>query len=430
MNRLAILAISCAMASTAAVAQVQETSSWRFGFTGGAHASKMYISDINKDLFPTNKAIFSGMGSVYFQKSFGREMNFAIRPEIAILSRGGKITDIMRNKLNYYQDNGYSDIIYKVKANYVDLRLPLMYRFGTTRSHIRPYIYIAPIFGLSTGGKLTRELQKGADGSDQLNIDATKANLNPVYFSGAFGLGFDWLFNVGNHVCTLGLEAMYEHGFTNTFGNDATAENRLPISMDPTNLVTMSDRRFSGVELKLTLGIPFSIFGSTTKKTITDTDDDGPEIEEAFFDDDLESESSVGDRDCLSLDEIMQLMADGQSVYGKVICDIDGAVEFNSSDSSILPESYGYLDRVAEVLIRTNAPVKVIGHTDSTGSDELNMNLSRERAISVVNYLKGKGVSASKISYDYFGESRPIDTNATPEGRRHNRRVEFELLKD
>lgn len=427
MNKLSIFTLSCALTGLAATAQVQETSSWRFGFTGGIHASKMYISDINKDLFPTNKAISSGIGSVYVQKSFGQEMNFAIRPEVAILSRGGKITDIMRNKLNYYKDNGYNDIIYKVKANYVDLRLPLMYRFGTTQSSLRPYAYIAPILGFTTGGKLSRDICTVDYGCDQYSIGVSKANMNSVYFSGALGLGFDWLFNVGEHVLSLGLEAMYEHGFTDTFGKDASAENKLPISMDPNNMVTMSDRRFSGVELKLTLGIPFSVFGGLSNRQKSEPTNDEPEIESAFFDDGLEEESTG---DCLSLNEIVELMAKGESVYGKVICDIDGAVEFNSSDSSILPESYGYLDRIAEILIRTNAPVKVMGHTDSTGGDELNMNLSRDRAISVVNYLKSKGVSASKISYDYFGESRPIDTNATPEGRRHNRRVEFELLKD
>lgn len=427
MKKLVFLTIYAVLAAFAAMAQVQETSSWRFGFTGGIHASKMYISDINKDLFPTNKSISSGIGSVYVQKSFGQEMNFAIRPEIAILSRGGKITDIMRNKLNYYHDNSYKDIIYKVKANYVDLRLPLIYRFGTIQSSIRPYVYIAPIFGVVTGGKLTRELY--ADnylGDSEYSIGVAKSNMNPVYFSGALGLGLDWLFNVGGHVCTLGLEAMYEHGFTNTFGNDADAENKVPISADPSNLVILGNRRFSGVELKLILGIPFSVFGS--KRQATESADDEPEIDSAFFDDSLETEESIGD--CLSLNEIIELMAKGEPVYGKIICDIDGAVEFNSSDSSILPESYGYLDRIAEILIRTNSPVKVMGHTDSTGSDELNMNLSRDRALSVVNYLKNKGVPASKISYDYFGESRPIDTNATPEGRRHNRRVEFELLKD
>lgn len=62
------LYILCAilMLAQSAFAQVKETSSWRFGFTGGVHASELRISDLNKDLYPTHKALFSGI-PVYFQ---------------------------------------------------------------------------------------------------------------------------------------------------------------------------------------------------------------------------------------------------------------------------------------------------------------------------------------------------------------------------
>ena len=73
--------------------------------------------------------------------------------------------------------------------------------------------------------------------------------------------------------------------------------------------------------------------------------------------------------------------------------------------------------------------VEIKGHTDDRGSDEFNMMLSKDRALSVLNYLIKKGVSQDKISYSYYGERLPLTTNSTPEGRQQNRRVEFELIK-
>jgi OOP family OmpA-OmpF porin len=73
--------------------------------------------------------------------------------------------------------------------------------------------------------------------------------------------------------------------------------------------------------------------------------------------------------------------------------------------------------------------IKIVGHTDNVGSDASNLELSKKRAIAVSNYLVTKGVDASKITTDGKGESMPIATNDTPEGRDKNRRVEFTILK-
>ena len=81
------------------------------------------------------------------------------------------------------------------------------------------------------------------------------------------------------------------------------------------------------------------------------------------------------------------------------------------------------------MLIETGLRVEIKGHTDSVGTDESNMQLSKDRAIAVQTYLVQQGVDPKKITYSYYGESRPMDTNNTPEGRLRNRRVEFELLK-
>ena len=123
------------------------------------------------------------------------------------------------------------------------------------------------------------------------------------------------------------------------------------------------------------------------------------------------------------------MMSRGESVSGKTICAIDDAVNFDFGKSNIKSESYSYLNTLAETLIRTNSKIKIKGHTDNRGTEEFNMNLSRERAISVMQYLVQRGVSPDKLSYEAYGMSKPLTENDTDEGRRLNRRVEFEILK-
>jgi OOP family OmpA-OmpF porin len=132
--------------------------------------------------------------------------------------------------------------------------------------------------------------------------------------------------------------------------------------------------------------------------------------------------------DCYTLQEIQQLIAEGKSVVGKTICAID-AINFDTAKSIIKDESKSYLNQLADVLIETGLRVEIKGHTDNVGTDESNMQLSKERALSVKAYLEQRGVESSKITYSYYGESRPMNTNDTAEGRLRNRRVEFELLK-
>ena len=73
------------------------------------------------------------------------------------------------------------------------------------------------------------------------------------------------------------------------------------------------------------------------------------------------------------------------------------------------------------------AMVKIVGHTDSVGSDAFNQKLSEQRAASVVSFLLGQGVAADKLSSEGRGESEPVDSNDTDAGRAKNRRVEIHL---
>ena len=71
--------------------------------------------------------------------------------------------------------------------------------------------------------------------------------------------------------------------------------------------------------------------------------------------------------------------------------------------------------------------IQITGHTDSTGSDAHNLDLSKRRAASVGSYLRSQGVNQMRIITEGFGEQYPIADNATPEGRAQNRRVELRL---
>ncbi|MEQ8472365.1 MAG: OmpA family protein [Marinoscillum sp.] len=102
---------------------------------------------------------------------------------------------------------------------------------------------------------------------------------------------------------------------------------------------------------------------------------------------------------------------------------------FETGSASLKKESFEELNRLIEFL-NNNASVKIQinGHTDNVGSKESNLVLSRERALSVLNYLQQGGINAERISSDGYGETKPVDTNATDLGKAQNRRVEFQIL--
>lgn len=103
-------------------------------------------------------------------------------------------------------------------------------------------------------------------------------------------------------------------------------------------------------------------------------------------------------------------------------------LEFDFGKSTIRAKSFPSLDRVAALLIEKNFSLKLAGHTDNVGSNDANLNLSKNRAESVKTYLVGKGANASRIEATGYGETQPIATNKTAAGRQKNRRVEFTIF--
>jgi outer membrane protein OmpA-like peptidoglycan-associated protein len=105
-----------------------------------------------------------------------------------------------------------------------------------------------------------------------------------------------------------------------------------------------------------------------------------------------------------------------------------GEVMFDTGSRNLSPGAMSRLDAVATTINHyPDADVIVKGHTDSQGPEDANMRLSEDRAVMVKNQLVVKGVDAQRVTTLGFGESQPLVTNSTPEGRAQNRRVEIEL---
>jgi outer membrane protein OmpA-like peptidoglycan-associated protein len=103
---------------------------------------------------------------------------------------------------------------------------------------------------------------------------------------------------------------------------------------------------------------------------------------------------------------------------------------FDFDKATIRPESANELERLIK-LLNDNPTLKIeLGsHTDSKGSDDYNWKLSESRSKSVVDYLIGKGISTARLVAKGYGETKPIDTNDTDDGRQNNRRTEFKVLE-
>ncbi|NIN01823.1 MAG: OmpA family protein, partial [candidate division Zixibacteria bacterium] len=112
----------------------------------------------------------------------------------------------------------------------------------------------------------------------------------------------------------------------------------------------------------------------------------------------------------------------------RLIVTMADAVLFDVNSAALKPEAKDTLGQMADVMIRyPDSDILVKGHTDGTGSEIYNQELSERRSKSVKNYLIASGVASPRITAIGFGETMPVAPNDTPEGRQANRRVEIEI---
>lgn len=105
-------------------------------------------------------------------------------------------------------------------------------------------------------------------------------------------------------------------------------------------------------------------------------------------------------------------------------------IYFDLDRSSFVPRSYQQLNKLYNLMMQyPDMEIEIHGHTDYWGSDEYNQELSRDRAIAVIDYLESRGINSSRLSYKAFGSSKPLESNETSNGRKKNRRVAFKVLR-
>ena len=106
-------------------------------------------------------------------------------------------------------------------------------------------------------------------------------------------------------------------------------------------------------------------------------------------------------------------------------------IKFKVNSDELLSSSFATLNQAADVLAQyPGVRMEIQGHASSDGDDEYNLQLSQQRAESVRRYLSGRGVDPGRLQATGYGETRPLATNRNEDGRRQNRRVEFQILQD
>lgn len=414
-------------------AEEKTESSFYFGIGGGYHLSNISYSNLDKAIYPAHKQQGSGVFDFFLQYEFGRKKQFGVRLEFDFLKRGGTLNNIYGGKEydGLYEQQNISDIFYDLRSSYTDIRLPLIYQFCGSRSVVRPYIYVAPMVSFATGGQIKTQTDFNDGSYGGCKLDITKANMRQAYFGGAVGVGLKYDLNLYGHPFYLGLEVNYQAGFTDTYSK-AEKNGEVIVKDGIFNYAydISGTRKFNGFEIKGSLSIPFSIFCKKKASPVA-VDIPAPVYTPApVYVPEPQPAPAVEpepvDLPCRSIDEISDMIQKGQDIHGVTFCSIDD-IRFETGKSTLQPSSYVYLNKLASILKQTGVEIEVMGHTDNTGTHEFNMQLSKDRALAVVNYLKKLGVDGKLLSYSYYGETRPIRENDSDENRSINRRVEFAI---
>ena len=411
------------------------------GIRGGVNLSDMaYAHDpiqqhYNHFLQP------QGMVGVFGHFQLG-ETNFALRPEIAFVGRADSLQ--------------WLDVRYRLKAHYVDLRLPITYNFRIPKRHFSPYLMVAPQLDMAYGGKVSYFDDDYPTGAF---AKITKADINKYDLSVLMGAGVDFLIPTKSIPVLFSIEAGYNLGLLNNFAQREILDNPRVTDGNRSNIVNIlssnklyqETRKNRGIEVALRIALPIDDSWKNPNKTpvkpivttITDTVYVPDTVYVVHYDTTihnqtdtvyiLQPQSECNDsleyvrKDCYSFGEMYAFIKLGVDISDKRICLFN--INFDFDSYRLRRESYPHLDEVAMMMNAfPEMRIKIIGHTDSLGSDQYNQTLSFNRAKSVIRYLQTKGIAKDRMVPEGFGEKYPIDTNSTPEGRFHNRRVEIEVL--
>lgn len=113
----------------------------------------------------------------------------------------------------------------------------------------------------------------------------------------------------------------------------------------------------------------------------------------------------------------------------QLLVSLPSSITFDVDSATINPQFRSTLDEVAQTFNQyPQSLIDVVGHTDSTGSEQYNQALSERRAGSVANYLRGRGVLPARVAAFGVGETQPVASNESETGRAANRRVELRIV--
>ncbi|HEY6930814.1 MAG TPA: OmpA family protein [Thermoanaerobaculia bacterium] len=144
-----------------------------------------------------------------------------------------------------------------------------------------------------------------------------------------------------------------------------------------------------------------------------------------------ENQKTAAERDELAqrLTGALSTVADTQNTARGVVVNLSDIL-FDTNKATLKPETKLTLAKLTGVLsVFPKLNLRVEGYTDSTGTDEINNKLSRERALSVVEFLQAEGIAGSRITSEGYGSKYPVASNDTKEGKAKNRRVEIVLAE-
>jgi len=293
---------------------------------------------------------------------------------------------------------------YDFDANYTELTFPVVYTFQAVNIkniNLYPYLFGGPVLGFARGGDISYYYYGRA-----YNIEINKGNLSSFSFGLYLGTGVKYPMSIKEFPIVAGFEAGYHLGLSDTYG-----DKELSGKSDALNTYyydISGTRKHRGFEFGITISVPMEIF-----KKIKAPEPKPEPLPEKL---------------CYTIDEIKDLIRIKQNISGKKICAIN-QINFETGSSKLTAQDKVYLDEMV-ILMETNEliNIRVNGHTDNVGGEEYNTSLSRDRAKSVHDYLKSKGIDSSRLSFAFYGSRRPIADNNTEKGRAINRRVEFEII--
>lgn len=351
--------------------------------------------------------LFSGLGGIFANWNFYG--NLSLRPHLNFTGRGGRMQ----------YDPFFID--YKLRSTYFDFRIPVIYTFNIN-SKFEPYVALGPSLNFAVGGKSA--YTSGENKKEAYKLKLSKSNYKGFDFGAFMGAGVNYPITIYGYQMTVGAEIGYYLGMMDTFSkaeidHSSTAINLPEYRVDGT-------RKNSNLSIAFNVSIPLkSLFAKKKRAKKQPVQAPVAYVAPTM----QERKVTVQEKQCCSLDEMYDLILNGQDISTKKICAFDD-ITFDFDKASIRPESEEYLDKFVTILKKfPTLHLSIIGHTDNVGDNQYNMQLSKKRAEAVADYFMANGIDQSRLRCYGYGSRQPLTDNSTSQARALNRRVEFDIIE-